>query len=61
MACHHAKRKLPMCDKCTELDTNIAQYRTIAFSLNDQLTADWIKTAIAELEGQKAALHPEQE
>jgi hypothetical protein len=50
-----------MCDKCTELDTNIAQYRTIAFSLNDQLTVDWIKTAIAELEGRKAALHPEQE
>jgi hypothetical protein len=50
-----------MCDKCTELDGKIEQYRRIAFSINDQLTIDRIKALIAELEAQKVALHPQQE
>ena len=54
-------REVPMCDKCIELDKKIQQYRRIAFSLNDRLTLDRIKTAIAKLEAQKAALHPKQE
>ena len=53
-------RKLPMRDKCSELDKKIEQYRRIVFSLNDRLTLDRIKTAIAKLEAQKAALHPDQ-
>jgi hypothetical protein len=50
-----------MCDKCTELDGKIEQYRRIASSINDQLTIDRIKVLIAELEAQKVALHPQQE
>jgi hypothetical protein len=50
-----------MCKTCNEFDKKIEQYRRISFSLNDQLTVDRIKTLIAELEAQKAALHPEQE
>ena len=49
-----------MCEKCTEIDKKIEHYRKIAFSLYDQLTIDRIKTLIADLEAQKAALHPEQ-
>jgi hypothetical protein len=60
MGWRSATRKLPMCEKCIEIDKKIGQYRKIAFSLNDQLTIDRIKTLIAELEAQKAALHPEQ-
>jgi hypothetical protein len=54
-------RNREMCDKCTELDDKIEHYRRIASSINDQLTVDRIKVAIAKLEAQKAALHPEQE
>jgi hypothetical protein len=50
-----------MCDRCVELDGKIEHYRRIASSINDQLTIDRIKSLIAELEAQKAALHPEQE
>jgi hypothetical protein len=52
--------KLPMCEKCTALDKKIEQYRRLASAINDQLTIDRIKTSIAELELQKAALHPQQ-
>lgn len=53
--------KLPMRDKLTELDKKIERYRRRAFSLNDQLTVDRIKTVIAQLEGQKDALLAKQE
>jgi len=49
-----------MCEKCTALDKKIEQYRRLASAINDQLTIDRIKTSIAELELQKAALHPQQ-
>ena len=42
-----------MCDKRTELDKKIEHCLRIAFSLNDQLTVDRIKTVIAELEARK--------
>jgi hypothetical protein len=56
-----AMPKLPMRDKLTELDKKIERYRRRAFSLNDQLTVDRIKTVIAQLEGQKDALLAKQE
>jgi hypothetical protein len=61
MTAHYAQmRNREMCDKCTELDDKIEHYRRIASSINDQFTVDRIKVLIAELEAQKAALHPEQ-
>jgi hypothetical protein len=53
--------KAPTDDKFTALEKEIERYRSIAFSLNDQLTVDRIKTAIAQLEAQKKALYAEQE
>jgi hypothetical protein len=50
-----------MCDKCVELDKKIERYRMVSSSVADQLTIDRIKGLIADLQAQKATLHPEQE
>jgi hypothetical protein len=47
-----------MCEKCVEIDKTIARYRGILLSINDQLTVDRTKQLIADLQAQKAALHP---
>lgn len=49
-----------MCEKCIEIDKNIERYRRIQRTIADQVTVDRTKELIAELEAQKAALHPEQ-
>jgi hypothetical protein len=54
----HANAALPMCEKCVEIDKNIERYRKIQRSIGDQVTVDRTKELIAELEDQKAALHP---
>ena len=48
-----------MCEKCVEIDKTIERYRQIERSIMDQLTVDRTKELIAELEAQKAALHPD--
>ena len=48
-----------MCNQCVEIDKTIERYRNILRSINDQLTLDRAKELIADLEAQKAALHPE--
>lgn len=48
-----------MCDKCIEFDKKIERYRQIQRTILDQITVDRAKELIAELEVQKAALHPE--
>jgi hypothetical protein len=50
-----------MCEKCIELDDKMERYRRIASRIYDQLTLDRIKELIAELESEKAQLHPEQQ
>jgi hypothetical protein len=50
-----------MCDKCVELDKKIERYRMMSSSVTDQLTIDRIKGLIADLQAQKATLHPQQE
>ena len=47
-----------MCDKCIEIDEKIKRYRSIVRSITDQPTVDGAKALIADLEAQKAALHP---
>ena len=47
-----------MCDKCDEMDMTIERYRTIAAQMPDAPTFDAIQKLVAELEAQKAALHP---
>ena len=48
-----------MCEKCVEIYKTIERYRQIKRSIMDQLTVDRTKELIAELEAQKAALHPD--
>ena len=49
-----------MCDKCARLDKKIEHYQKLFLGIDDQLTIDRIKSLIADLQAQKAALHPEQ-
>ena len=50
-----------MCDRCVELDAKIAHYRRLVSQLTDPLTTERAANLIAEIQAQKAALHPEQE
>jgi len=47
-----------MCEKCIEIDRTIERYRRILLSIDDQLTVDRTRQLIADLQTQKAALHP---
>jgi hypothetical protein len=49
-----------VCEKCIEIDRAVARYRQIKRSISDQLTVDRAQDIIAELEAEKAQLHPEQ-
>ncbi len=48
-----------MCEKCIEIDQKIERYRRIQQFILDPYTVDQTKELVAELEAQKAALHPE--
>ena len=49
-----------MCDACDELDEKIEHYKKVMAAMTDQLTIEGITALIAELQAQKAALHPKQ-
>jgi hypothetical protein len=49
-----------MCEKCAPLDQKIEHYQKLLLGIGDQLTIDRIKQLIADLQVQKATLHPEQ-
>jgi hypothetical protein len=49
-----------MCNKCVEIDKTIERYRGIKERVSDLALVDRAKQLIAELEADKAALHPEQ-
>jgi hypothetical protein len=49
-----------MCDKCTKLDKKIEHYETMIVSIGDRVTVERLMALVAELQAQKAALHPEQ-
>jgi hypothetical protein len=48
-----------MCEKCDGIDKKIERYQSIRSQIADQITVDRIKELIAEMQAQKAALHPE--
>jgi hypothetical protein len=48
-----------MCEKCVEIDKNVERYRSILRSIRDEATVEGAEKLIADLETQKAALHPE--
>lgn len=50
-----------MCEKCEELDRKIERYQRIRPAIGDQATVDSIKELIAEMQAQKARLHPSED
>jgi hypothetical protein len=48
-----------MCDQCVKINASIARYRRIREQINDKQTQEAADLLLAELEAQKAALHPE--
>ena len=48
-----------MCEKCDEIDKTIERYRRIKERILDQAFVVRAKQLIADLEADKAALHPE--
>ena len=48
-----------MCEKCVDIDRQLELYRKL--SLYDQPTLDRIKSAVADLQAEKATLHPDQD
>ena len=48
-----------MCDKCVEIDRKILRLKELARRMPDRQTLDGIAALIAELEAQKADLHPQ--
>ncbi len=53
-------KRVTMCGKCAELDKKIDHYRQMVLSIGDQVTVERIEALIADLQAQKATLHPEQ-
>ncbi len=49
-----------MCGKCAELDKKTDHYRQMLLSIGDQITVERLEALIADLQAQKARLHPEQ-
>ena len=47
-----------MCQKCQFLEKKMERYRTVAASINDQLTIDQLNELIKDMEDEKAKLHP---
>jgi len=48
-----------MCDACDQFDEKIEHYKKVVAAMTDQLTINGITALIAELQAQKAVLHPE--
>ena len=48
-----------MCGACDQLDEKIEHYKKVISAMTDQLTIARITALVAELEAQKAKLHPE--
>jgi hypothetical protein len=48
-----------MCNKCDEIDKTIVRYRRIKERVSDHALVDRARELIAEMEADKAALHPE--
>jgi len=47
-----------MCDKCQAIDWEIGAAQRLQRGADDPLALSWLAVAIADLEAEKAALHP---
>lgn len=46
-----------MCERCKEIDLQIARYRRLSNAVNDKPTSVRFQAKITELESEKSALH----
>jgi hypothetical protein len=51
-------RELTVCEKCVDIDQTIERYRRIERTIMDEVTVNRLKELIADLDQQKASLHP---
>jgi len=51
-------RPICMCEKCDDIDAKIARYRRVSADVDDETVIALINAFIADLESEKAALHP---
>jgi len=51
----------PMCEKCTQLDEKIAQYRRFTTYAFDPLTTERIRTCLDDLQQKRDSMHPADE
>lgn len=49
-----------MCEKCIPLDKQIEHYKSIRSGITDRQTLEAIEQLLAQLEGKKKALHPDE-
>jgi len=47
-----------MCDKCQAIDWEISAARRLQKTAEEPLALSWLAEAIADLQAEKAALHP---
>jgi hypothetical protein len=50
-----------MCDRCKAIDRDIANYRRIRASIDDETALALLSEVIEDLRAEKAALHPEEQ
>jgi hypothetical protein len=49
---------MEMCDKCDDIDLRVDRYRQLAGGVTDKQALESIERLVADLEMQKALLHP---
>jgi hypothetical protein len=50
-----------MYEKCADIDHQVELYRKLSLAVYDQATLERIKSALADLQAEKATLHPDQD
>jgi hypothetical protein len=58
-AAPRANAELPMCERCVEIDKDLARYKRLRLQIMDSPAAEAADRLMAKLEEEKAALHPE--
>jgi hypothetical protein len=53
-----ASGRCGLCEKCKDIDDKMARYRRLSRAVNDKPVMESLDRLIADLELEKAALHP---
>lgn len=50
-----------MCAKCDDIQRRLDRYRRLGSQISDQIAVERFKTAVVELEAERAKMHPKKE